>query len=710
MMLATDCTWRRQELADGLAALARASGIAHAGVGMHAGEAAEAGEIERFFRAQAQVLDVRIEPAGTRYGSLATMLRHAAPAVVRLELDGEERFVLLVGGRGTRVEVLGRDLVRHRLPYGTLIDAIAAPRIASLPTDVEGCIRDAGIARRRRRRARDAMLGACLRGVTLGSIWLLRAASTSPMGQTLRRDGIRGKAALFIATHLAQFLLGLLVWAFVGRLAFSNDHSPAWLWALGLVLVTLVPLQLWNMWSAGLISLDFGVRLKQRLLVGSFNLPFERIRGGGIGEHLSRVFESDGFEAMLLTGVTAGVTAVTQLVVAAAILAFGVGSIVHAALVLAWTVLACGLFVAYMRRRRHWAETRLALTNGMVERLVGQQTRLAQEPETEWHRNEDAELALYQGASREMDRWQLLLNALVVRGWMPVGLAGLAHSFVFGGAGEVALAVSLGAVLLVQQAIGQLISSGIALGDAYVSWSLVGPLFRAAGEPPEQPGSVRAHSLLANTRAVPETGREILLDVQGLGYSYDDRALPVLDRCDCVVHDGDQILLEGKSGGGKSTLAAILAGLRPAAHGSVFLHGLDRQTIGDFEWRRRVVLAPQFHENHILTGTLAFNLLMGRGWPARPEDLLLAEALCRDLELGALLAKMPNGLHQVVGETGWQLSHGERSRVFLARALLQQPDLLILDESFAALDPHTLRICLRVLMQQQRTVILIAHP
>jgi len=146
------------------------------------------------------------------------------------------------------------------------------------------------------------------------------------------------------------------------------------------------------------------------------------------------------------------------------------------------------------------------------------------------------------------------------------------------------------------------------------------------------------------------------------------------------------------------------------AHGSILLHGFDRQTIGDLEWRRRVVLAPQFHENHVLAGTLAFNLLLGRSWPASRDDLLLAEALCRDLELGSLLAKMPNGIHQVVGETGWQLSHGERSRVFLARALLQQPDVLILDESFAALDPQTLRICLRVLMKQQRTMIVIAHP
>jgi len=71
---------------------------------------------------------------------------------------------------------------------------------------------------------------------------------------------------------------------------------------------------------------------------------------------------------------------------------------------------------------------------------------------------------------------------------------------------------------------------------------------------------------------------------------------------------------------------------------------------------------------------------------------------------------MPNGIHQIVGETGWQLSHGERSRIFLARAILQSADLLILDESFAALDPETLESCLRVLFAQQRTILVIAHP
>src|SRR5262249_6613024 len=110
------------------------------------------------------------------------------------------------------------------------------------------------------------------------------------------------------------------------------------------------------------------------------------------------------------------------------------------------------------------------------------------------------------------------------------------------------------------------------------------------------------------------------------------------------------------------------------------------------------------------TGTFAFNLLMGRAWPPRQEDLIEAEALCRELGLGELLNRMPAGLMQMVGETGWRLSHGERSRLFLARALLQGTDLMILDESFGALDPNTLRQCMGCALSRARTMLVIAHP
>ena len=71
---------------------------------------------------------------------------------------------------------------------------------------------------------------------------------------------------------------------------------------------------------------------------------------------------------------------------------------------------------------------------------------------------------------------------------------------------------------------------------------------------------------------------------------------------------------------------------------------------------------------------------------------------------------MPSGLMQMVGETGWQLSHGERSRLYLARALLQGAPLVVLDESFAALDPETLGVCLSCALRRADTLLVIAHP
>jgi ATP-binding cassette subfamily B protein len=71
---------------------------------------------------------------------------------------------------------------------------------------------------------------------------------------------------------------------------------------------------------------------------------------------------------------------------------------------------------------------------------------------------------------------------------------------------------------------------------------------------------------------------------------------------------------------------------------------------------------------------------------------------------------MPAGMLQMVGETGWQLSHGERSRLYIARALLQGSDMIILDESFAALDPETLRRALSCVLRRAPALMVIAHP
>ncbi len=109
-------------------------------------------------------------------------------------------------------------------------------------------------------------------------------------------------------------------------------------------------------------------------------------------------------------------------------------------------------------------------------------------------------------------------------------------------------------------------------------------------------------------------------------------------------------------------------------------------------------------------GPLAFNFLIGGGWPPSPAYLEEAERICRGLGLGPLLERMPASMNQMVGEIGWQLSHGEKSRVYIARALLQQAELSILDESFGALVPQNLELTLKCVLDETNILVVIAHP
>ncbi len=140
------------------------------------------------------------------------------------------------------------------------------------------------------------------------------------------------------------------------------------------------------------------------------------------------------------------------------------------------------------------------------------------------------------------------------------------------------------------------------------------------------------------------------------------------------------------------------------------VHGFDNDDRHADAWQQRIIAAPQFHENQIFTGSVLFNLLMGRQWPPKPGDAQEARTICRELGLGPLLERMPGGIYQMVSETGWQLSHGERSRLYIARALLQQPELVILDESFGVLDPDSLQTALACVQRRAPALMVIAHP
>jgi ATP-binding cassette subfamily B protein len=344
----------------------------------------------------------------------------------------------------------------------------------------------------------------------------------------------------------------------------------------------------------------------------------------------------------------------------------------------------------------------------LIERMVGHRTRMAQESHAHWHDGEDEELERYLQVSKNVDQSELRLIALAPRGWLIVALLGLAPAFAHGANSPEQLAIAIGGILIAFRAFKRVATSLWQLEDAAISWKQVAPLFHAATR--REPVGIPLLRSAREPLREPKTDGFNLVEAQDLTFRYQDRGEPVLHNCSFAIRPHDRILLEGHSGDGKSTLASVLIGMRAPQSGLLLLDGLDWQTLGVDGWRRRIVSAPQFHENHVLTETFAFNLLMGRGWPPKQKDMDEAEEICRELGLGDLLGRMPAGLLQLVGETGWQLSHGERSRLYIARALLQRASMIILDESFAALDPETLHSSLQCVLKRAPALMVIAHP
>lgn len=670
-------------------------------------ESKEAESLARWIDAVAARLGIEAEPVGVAYAEVQLFLAVNAPLLLRFSNKSPPQFAAVIGRRGKWAIVLGPDLVEYRFSHETLRSALCRSFEGLANHRIEKVLRAVSISEGEGSRVRVAILQETLSAIRLDGIWLLRLSPGAAFLSQVLRAGLRRRLLGLIGAYAAQYCLFLLSWWIVGKAAFEGHFDRGWLLAWALLLLTVIPLRLFTTWSQGLVAIRAGALLKQRLLYGALRLDLEEMRRQGAGQLLGRVIESESVESLALSLGFFGLFAFIELIFATAILYAGAGGLVHVSLLCAWIGASVFLGWLYWRQRHNWTQTRLDITHDLVERMVGHRTVIAQELRERWHNREDQALEHYLKQSLEMDRVGVVLAELVPRGWLVFGLIGLAPAFIWGGTSPAELAISLGGILLAYGALGQLVSGLRDFAGAAISWSQVKDLFHAARQP--EITGIPTYVNDAATGDSDSRGREILV-AHDLSFRYRDRGEPAVKGLSLSVLAGDRLLLEGPSGGGKSTLVALLAGLRLPKTGLILLEGLDRQTLGSAEWRRRVVLVPQFHENRVLTGSLAFNLLMARRWPPLDGDLAEAEAVCRELGLGDLLERMPAGLFQMVGESGWQLSHGERSRVYIARALLQGADLLIFDESFAALDPENLAKALVCVLNRAPSLMVIAHP
>jgi ATP-binding cassette subfamily B protein len=671
-------------------------------------ESSEAESLATWIDAAAARLGIDAEPVAVAYAEVQRFLAQSGPLLLRFSNKNAPHFAAVIGRRGKWVIVLGPDLAEYRVSPEALRFALCRRFEGPVSHRIEKVLRAVSISERDSPRVRAAILQETLNAVRLDGVWSLRLSPQAAFLTQLSRAGLGRRALGLISVYTTQYFLFLLSWWLVGKAALEGHFERGWLLAWALLLLTMIPLRLFTTWSQGLAAIRAGALLKQRLLYGALRLDPEEMRHQGAGQLLGRVIESESVESLALSFGFFGLFAFIELIFATAILYAGAGGLLHVAVLCAWIGGSLFLGWLYYRRRSNWTQTRLDITHDLVERMVGHRTVLAQELRERWHDREDQALEHYLKRSLEMDRAGVLLAQLVPRGWLVFGLIGLAPAFIWrGGTSPAELAIGLGGILLAYGALGQLVSGIRVFAGAAISWSQVKDLFHAARRP-EIAGSP-AYVTNSATGHADSIGREILV-AHDLSFSYRDRGEPAVNGLSLSVRAGERLLLEGPSGGGKSTLVMLLAGLRLPNTGLILLDGLDRQTLGSAGWRQRVAVAPQFHENRLLTETLAFNLLMGRRWPPVDDDLAEAEAVCRELGLGDLLGRMPAGLFQMVGESGWQLSHGERSRVYIARALLQQADLVIFDESFAALDPENLAKALGCALNRASSLIVIAHP
>ncbi len=202
--------------------------------------------------------------------------------------------------------------------------------------------------------------------------------------------------------------------------------------------------------------------------------------------------------------------------------------------------------------------------------------------------------------------------------------------------------------------------------------------------------------------------REIVFD--RVSYRYPSGEKLVIDGLDLTIKKGQSIGIIGESGGGKSTLIDILLGLLQPQSGNVIVDGKNLSQIGK-EWARQVGYVPQ--SIFILDGTVKENVLFGLEYPAlstKEVDNMVWEAL-KMAQIDDYIRSLPDKLETFVGERGVKLSGGQRQRLVLARALLQKPNVLILDEATAALDNDTEQAVIDAIesLHGQITLVIVAH-
>jgi ATP-binding cassette, subfamily B, bacterial len=704
MITPSELLWPVDELSVALEQLAQRAGFSRS-PGEVAAAAPDVEPSRVWMFALGDRLGVELEPITPLYSELQEVVLRAAPGVLQVRRHGRPHYLVLLGSRLGKLQLLARDATVASVKTTLVLELIREEKQATAAgAEVDQLLDGIEATGRARKRVRSRLLLQRLGQSQLRTSWIMRPRRTAGR-KTLLADVPALVVGILVSHTLLSATLAGSFWI-LGRAALQAHLETGWFLGWIAVIACAIPLRMLEVWWQGVFSIRVGTLLKQQLLAGILKLTPDEVRLDGIGRHFGRVAESEVVEQLALGGALLAVLSLIDLVMAAIILVLGAGGWLQAAVLAGWIGVAFVLARRHYRAQRNWVAARVEITHDLLERMLGHRTRLAQLPLERWHDGEDRALASYAETSKAMDGRTMQLSALLRDGWLVLALLTLLPAFINGAAVASTLAVSVGGILLALRAFDEISVFFQQVSLAAASFEQIRELLVAVGRP-ELESKV---PLEMEAGKLTEELGGTLIEARGLTFRHQARTRPVLENLSIQISRGDRVLLEGPSGGGKSTLVSLLTGLRTPEAGVLLLRGLDRSTFGMSGWRRRITAAPQFHENHVLSGSFAYNLLLGREWPASSEQRDKALALCHELGLGELVAKMPAGLEEMVGETGWQLSHGEKSRLYIARTLLQGVELVILDESFASLDPETMRVVQRCVLKHAPSIVVVSHP
>jgi subfamily B ATP-binding cassette protein MsbA len=281
--------------------------------------------------------------------------------------------------------------------------------------------------------------------------------------------------------------------------------------------------------------------------------------------------------------------------------------------------------------------------------------------------------------------------------------------------------VTFGGIVAVLWQGGRLVLTGDISGGQLVSFLLYAVMVAAAitslaslwgGYQEAQGSAERVFELFDQKPTVADplqprrlTGRSWPLRFEDVWFRYGDELPWALQEIELEIPPGEVVAIVGPSGAGKSTLAGLVSRFWDPTRGAISLEGIDLRELSLADLRSAVGIVPQ---EPMLFGTTVWeNIAFGREGATREET----EAVAQAAHAAEFIERMPEGYESRVGERGVKLSVGQRQRISIARVLLKDPEILVLDEATSSLDTESERFVEEALeeLMKERTTLIIAH-